>query len=225
MGTLSQDIEEKLFKGALGNKDSRPWATEQIERSKGFKTERAEKERTDTPKDNEGKLVPQNGLSKYEQTTGLKRRRGALIVMVANGEDLDHIEAAYEALGARKTISIELENSTITLNMATKEDRAKRGMVTQKENEIQDNINAITENRNQVPPCCSRLGPDLRWALSIASVAQASAILYFRHRIFSASNRGERCESITVGEERCERCESIAVVEGRDAKDVSQSPL
>jgi hypothetical protein len=33
--------------------------------------------------------------------------------------------------------------------MATKEDRAKRGMLTQEENEIQDNINVITENRNQ----------------------------------------------------------------------------
>jgi hypothetical protein len=52
-------------------------------------------------------------------------------------------------LAARKTITAELENSTITLNMATKEDRAKRGMLTQEENEIQDNINVITENRNQ----------------------------------------------------------------------------
>jgi hypothetical protein len=88
-------------------------------------------------------------LSKYEQTTGPKRRRGTIITTVANGEDLVHIEAAYEALATRKTISIELENSTITLNMATKEDKAKRGMLTQKENEIQDNINVITENRNQ----------------------------------------------------------------------------
>jgi hypothetical protein len=66
-------------------------------------------------------------LSKYEQTTGPKRRRGTLVIMAANGEDLDHIEAAYEALAARKTIAVELENSTITLNMATKEDKAKRG--------------------------------------------------------------------------------------------------
>jgi hypothetical protein len=88
-------------------------------------------------------------LSKYEQPTGLKRRRGTAVIMAANGEDVDHIEAAYEAIVARKTIPVELENSTITLNMGTKEDRAKRDMLTQKENEIQDNINVITENRNQ----------------------------------------------------------------------------
>jgi hypothetical protein len=150
MNALTQDIEERLFKEAFCNKDSKLWATNQIERRKKLKIERAEKERTDTPKDKEGKLIPQIGLSKYEQTTGLKRRRGTLVIMVANGEDLDHIEAAYEALAARKTITIELENiTTTTLNMATKEDKAKRGMLTQKENEIQDNINVIMENRNQ----------------------------------------------------------------------------
>jgi hypothetical protein len=35
--------------------------------------------------------------------------------MAANGEDVDHIEAAYEALAAKKTITAELENSTTTL--------------------------------------------------------------------------------------------------------------
>ena len=69
--------------------------------------------------------------------------------MAANGEDVDHLEAAYEAIAKRKTITAELENSTITLNMSNKEDKAKRDMLTQKENEIQDNINVITENRNQ----------------------------------------------------------------------------
>jgi hypothetical protein len=98
MNTPTQEIEEKLFKEAFGNKDSKLWATNRIERRKKLKIERAEKERTDTPKDKEGKLIPQTGLSKYEQTTGLKRRRGALVIMVANGEDVDHIEAAYEAL-------------------------------------------------------------------------------------------------------------------------------
>ena len=105
--------------------------------------------RTDTPKDNEGKLIPQIGLSKYEQSTGLKRRRGTIVIMVANGEDVDHLEAAYEAIATRKTIAVELENIAITLNMSCKEDKAKRDMLTQKENEIQDNINVITENRNQ----------------------------------------------------------------------------
>jgi hypothetical protein len=43
---------------AVDNKDSKRSATEKIDRSKILKTERAEKERTDTPKDNEGKLIP-----------------------------------------------------------------------------------------------------------------------------------------------------------------------
>jgi hypothetical protein len=151
MNTLTQDLEEILLKIASNNKDSKLWATKQIERRKKIKTERAEKERNDTPiRDKEGKLIPQIGLSKYEQSTGPKRRRGTLVIMVANGEDADHFEAAYEAFAARKTVTAELENSTITLSMATKEDKAKRGMlITQKENEIQDNINVITENRNQ----------------------------------------------------------------------------
>jgi hypothetical protein len=69
--------------------------------------------------------------------------------MVADGEDVDHLEAAHEALATRKPISAELENSAIALNMGNKEDKAKRDMLTQKENEVQDNIKVITENRNQ----------------------------------------------------------------------------
>ena len=149
MNTLTQDIEENLLKEAFSNKDSRLWATEQIARRKKIKTERAELERNDIPRDKEGKLIPQIGLNKYEQKTGLKRRRGMPVVMAANEDDLDHIEAAYEALAAKKTIAVELENSTITLTMVTKEDKAKRGLLTTEENEIQDSANAITENRNQ----------------------------------------------------------------------------
>ena len=105
----------------------KPWATKTANDGprknwKGIryllKTERAEKEKTDTPKDNEGKLIPQIGLSKYEQSIGLKRRRGTAVIMVANGEDVCHLEAAYEAIATRKTITAELENSTITLNKA-----------------------------------------------------------------------------------------------------------
>jgi hypothetical protein len=149
MGTLTHKIEEILPKEALGNKGSLRWATEKMERKSVLMNDRAEKDRADTPKDNEGKLIPQIGLSKYEQSTGLKRRRGTVVIMVANGEDIDHLEAAYEAIATRKTIAVELENITITLNMSSKEDKAKRDMLTQKENEIQDNINVITENRNQ----------------------------------------------------------------------------
>ena len=71
--------------------------------------------------------------------------------MIADGEDLDHLEAAYEALAARKTIRVEFENNnTIILSMGNKEDKAKRDMLTHKENEVQDNIKVIMENRNQV---------------------------------------------------------------------------
>ena len=70
--------------------------------------------------------------------------------MIADGEDLDQFEAAYEALAARKTTKAELENNnTITLNMGNKEDKDKRDMLTHKENEVQDNIKVITENRSQ----------------------------------------------------------------------------
>ena len=120
-----------------------------MEKNKMLLSEREEKERKGTPKEKEGKLIPQIGLSKYEQPTGLKRRRGTIAIMVANEEDVDHFEAVYEALATRKTIGVELEDSTITLNMSSKEDKAKRDMLTQKENEVQDNINVITENRNQ----------------------------------------------------------------------------
>ena len=80
------------------------------------------------------------------------------MIMVANGEDVGHLEAAYEALATRKTISVELEDSTITLNMSSKEDKAKRDMLTQKENEVQDNIKVIMENRNQVSRVSRILG-------------------------------------------------------------------
>jgi hypothetical protein len=71
--------------------------------------------------------------------------------MVANGEDVDYIEAAYETLATRRTVNVDLGDSTITLNMVTKEDRAKRGMLTQEENEIQDNIKHQSDHRKQVP--------------------------------------------------------------------------
>jgi hypothetical protein len=51
MCTLTHKIEEMLLKEALGNKDSLQWATEKMERNKMLLTERAEKERTDTPKE------------------------------------------------------------------------------------------------------------------------------------------------------------------------------
>ena len=82
-------------------------------------------------------------------------RRGTIAIMVADGEDVDHLEAAYEALATRKTIRAELENSnTITPNMGNKEDKAKRDMLTHKENEVQDNIKVIMENRYQVKIIC-----------------------------------------------------------------------
>ena len=42
-------------------------------------------ERTDKPSPNEGKLIPQIGLDKCDQITGLKRGHGVLIIMVAKG--------------------------------------------------------------------------------------------------------------------------------------------
>jgi hypothetical protein len=45
-------------------------------------------------------------LGKYNQITGLKRRRGGLIIMVAKEEDVDHIETAYGALAQQGTIKI-----------------------------------------------------------------------------------------------------------------------
>jgi hypothetical protein len=51
--------------------------------------------------------------------------------------------------GKQSVQGLQLENSTTTLNMSNKEDKAKRDMLTQKENEVQDNIKVITENRNQ----------------------------------------------------------------------------
>jgi hypothetical protein len=63
VNTLSQDVDEKILKGAPSNKDSRPRATEEMTRRKKIKTERAELERNGTPKENEGKLTPQIGLN------------------------------------------------------------------------------------------------------------------------------------------------------------------
>jgi hypothetical protein len=151
MSTLTHKIEEILPKGALGNEGSSQWATEKMEKNKILLSEREEKERNDTPKENEGKLIPQIGLSKYEQSIGPKRRRGTAVIMVADGEDVDHLEAAYEALATRKTVSVGLKNSTITLNMSNKEDKAKRDMLTQKENEVQDNINVQRDHGKQEP--------------------------------------------------------------------------
>jgi hypothetical protein len=110
MGTLAHKIEEILLREALSNEDSSQWATNKMEKNKTLLAEREEKEKNDTPNENEGKLIPQIGLSKYEQSIGLKRRRGTIVIMVADGEDVDHLEAAYEALATRKTIRAELEN-------------------------------------------------------------------------------------------------------------------
>jgi hypothetical protein len=93
MNTPTHKIEEILLKEALGNEDSSKWATEKMEKNKVLLSEREEKERNDTPKENEGKLIPQTGLSKYEQSIGIKRRRGTIVIMVADGEDVGHLEA------------------------------------------------------------------------------------------------------------------------------------
>jgi hypothetical protein len=82
--------------------------------------------------------------------TGVKRRRGVLIIMVAKGGDVDHIETAYEALAQQGTTKISLGEMAIALQMTTKEDKAQRSMLTQEESEIQDNIQTIANNRNQV---------------------------------------------------------------------------
>jgi hypothetical protein len=49
-----------------------------------------------------------------------------------------------------ETIKANLGDRIITPSMATKGGKAKRGMLTQGENEIQDNIKTITDNRNQI---------------------------------------------------------------------------
>ena len=129
MNTLTHKIEDILLKEAQRNENSKEWATKKMEKNKKLIAERKEKEKNDTPNENEGKLIPQIGMSKYEQSIGLKTRRGAIVIMIADGEDLDQYETAYEALAERKTIRIELENNnTITLNMGNKEDKAKRDM-------------------------------------------------------------------------------------------------
>jgi hypothetical protein len=62
-------MEEILLKIAFSIKNSKAWATIQIERRTKIKSDRAEKERTDKPEANRGKLIPQIGLSKYDQIT------------------------------------------------------------------------------------------------------------------------------------------------------------
>jgi hypothetical protein len=126
-----------------------------MEKNKELLDERQEKEKNDTPNENEGKLIPQIGLSKYEQSMGLKRRRGSIVMMIADEEDLDHFDTAYEAFAERRTARIDLgNNSIITLDMGNKADKAQRDMLTQEENEVQDNIKVIMENRNQVKIIC-----------------------------------------------------------------------
>jgi hypothetical protein len=71
--------------------------------------------------------------------------------MTTDEEDLCHYDTAYEAFAEMRTARIDLgNNNTITLNMGNKEDKAKRDMLTQEENEVQDNIKVIMENRYQV---------------------------------------------------------------------------
>jgi hypothetical protein len=45
MDILTQEIEEKLFKEALGNKDSRLWATNQIARKENEDQDRTRRDR------------------------------------------------------------------------------------------------------------------------------------------------------------------------------------
>jgi hypothetical protein len=151
MDTLTHKIEDFLLKQALRNKKSKDWATKKMEKNKKPLDERQEKEKNDIPNENGGKLIPQIGLSKYEQSMGLKRRRGSIVIMTTDEEDLCHYDTAYEAFAEMRTARIDLgNNNTITLNMGNKEDKAKRDMLTQEENEVQDNIKVIMENRYQV---------------------------------------------------------------------------
>jgi hypothetical protein len=50
MNILTQEIDEKLLKKALSIKNSKVWATEQIERGTKIKSDRAEKEKNDVPR-------------------------------------------------------------------------------------------------------------------------------------------------------------------------------
>ena len=108
MNTLTHKIEDHLLKQALANKKSKDWATKKLEKNKKLLEERQEKERTDTPSAKAGKLIPQIGLSKYEQDMGLKRRRGSIVIMVTDGEDVDYFESAYEAFAERGALKIDL---------------------------------------------------------------------------------------------------------------------
>ena len=75
--------------------------------------------------------------------------------MVTDEEDVDYFENAYEAFAERRTLKIDLgNNNIITLTMGNKADRAQRDMLTQEENEVQDNIQIIKENRYQVKIIC-----------------------------------------------------------------------
>jgi len=151
MNTLTHIIEDLLLKQALASVKSKDWASKKLEKNKKLMEERQEKERKDTPSSEEGKLIPQIGLSKYEQDMGLKRRRGSIVIMVAGEEDVDYYENAYESLAETVTIKADLgNNNIITLTMGNKEERAQRDMLTQEENEVQDNIQVIKENRYQV---------------------------------------------------------------------------
>jgi hypothetical protein len=79
------------------------------------------------------------------------------MTMAAQGENVDHIDTAYEALAQMETIKTRLGERTIALNMATKGDKAKkRSMLAQGESEIQDNIKTITDNRSQSRPSDSK---------------------------------------------------------------------
>jgi FtsZ-binding cell division protein ZapB len=53
-------------------------------------------------------------------------------------------------MAQKGSIKIALGEKTITLHMTTKEDKAKKSMLTQEESEVQDNIRKIINDRNQV---------------------------------------------------------------------------
>jgi hypothetical protein len=57
MNTLTHKIEETLLKEALSNEDSTEWAKNKMEKNKTLLAERKEKEKNDTPNENEGMLI------------------------------------------------------------------------------------------------------------------------------------------------------------------------
>ena len=127
-----------MLKTALKTRGSKERAEKEIERKKKIITERAELERNDKPNDNEGKLCKQEGLNKYEQKTGLKRSSGKISSMVAKEEDLDPFKQAYEVMAKEGPANMTIGTKTSTLHMATKQERANRGMLTQEESKIQE---------------------------------------------------------------------------------------